>query len=145
MKFTTSASQRHFFLVFDRGDDVIDATRKLAREQHIGGGHFAAIGALERAVIAYWNPELHEYERIDVAEQVEVASLIGDVAVEGDETKIHAHVVLGRRDGSSLAGHLLEGAVFPTLEMHLVDLGQPLVRREDDETGLSLIDLGARP
>lgn len=145
MKFTRFTSQRPFFLVFDRGDDVLETVRELAREQGIRGGRFAAIGALQRAVIAYWNAELRKYEQIEIAEQVEVASLVGDITVEDGETKVHAHVVLGRRDGSSMAGHLLEGTVFPTLEMHLVDFGETLERHADEETGLSLIVVGERP
>lgn len=144
MKFAAFESQRPFFLVFDRGDEVLETTREFAREHRIRGGRFAAIGALERGVIAYWNRERRQYERIEVAEQVEVASLVGDITLDGDETNLHAHVVLGRRDGSSLAGHLLEGTVFPTLEMHLVDFGETLARREDEETGLSLIAIGAQ-
>ena len=139
MKFTTIASERPLFVVFDRGDEIIETLRGLARRERIRGGRFAAIGALRHAVIAYWNPESRKYEHIEVTEQVEVASLIGDVTLEGDDTKIHAHVVLGRRDGSTLAGHLIEGHVFPTLEMDLVAFGEPLARRHDAETELSLI------
>ena len=131
--------RRSFFLVFDGGDDVLDVIRRLARELGIRGAHFAAIGALQRCVVAYWNRDLREYEHIAVGEQVEVLSLIGDVAMEGDDIKIHAHIVLGRRDGSTVGGHLIEGTVFPTLEMHLSDFAGALERRADEETRLSLI------
>lgn len=144
MKAASVAAQRSYFLVFERGDDVLGTIRDFARQRGIRGGRFAAIGALQRGAIAFWNRERLEYERIEVEEQVEVASLIGDIAVEEGETRIHAHAVLGRRDGSSLAGHLLEGTVFPTLEMHLVDFGEPLERRRDPETGLSPIAIRER-
>lgn len=130
---------RPYFLVFDRGDEILATLRAFALEHGIRGGRFAAIGAIERGVVAYWDREAREYERIEVDEQVEVLALIGDVAVEGEETRIHAHATLGRRDGSTIGGHLLEGTVYPTLEMHLVDYGGPLERRKDDETRLSLI------
>lgn len=139
MKFRPFRAPRSLFLVFDRGDEVIATLRDFAREGSIRGGRFAAIGALRRATVAYWNPQSREYEHIDVGEQVEVLSIIGDVGVEGSETKIHAHAVLGRRDGSTVGGHLLEGVVFPTLEMHLVDYGEPLERVRDPEAELSLI------
>ena len=46
--------------------------------------------------------EKKDYERIPVREQTEVLALIGDIAVEGENTKkVHAHVVLGRRDGAA--------------------------------------------
>lgn len=142
MKFRPFPTPRSLFLVFDKGDEVIATLRRFAREGSIQGGRFAAIGALQRATVAYWNPESRKYERIEVDEQVEVLSILGDVTVKGGETKIHAHAVLGRRDGSAMGGHLLEGVVFPTVEMHFVDYGEPLERVRDPETELSLIRIG---
>jgi predicted DNA-binding protein with PD1-like motif len=131
--------QRRFFLVFDKGDDVLVTLRAFAEANAVRGASFFALGAFSSATIAYWNPATKEYEKIDVAEQVEVLSLTGNVGVDGAETKIHAHATLGRRDGSAIGGHVLAATVFPTLEMHLVDYGAAVVRGTDEETGLSLI------
>src|SRR5205814_9350423 len=60
---------------------------------------------------------LGKYRRIPVDEQCEVLSLIGDVAEGQDGPIVHAHVVLGLSDGTTRGGHLLEGLVFPTLEV----------------------------
>lgn len=141
MNSITFSHSRPLFLVFERGDDVLKVLRDFAREEGIRGGRFAGIGAFARAVVAYWNPATREYEKIGIDEQVEVLSLLGDITLEGDDTKLHAHAVLGRRDGSTIGGHLIEATVFPTLEMHLVDYGAPLERRHDEETKLSLIRL----
>jgi predicted DNA-binding protein with PD1-like motif len=54
---------------------------------------------------------------------------------------VHAHVVVGRSDGAALGGHLLGGAVDPTLEITLVEAPAILRRRTDPATGLALIDL----
>jgi predicted DNA-binding protein with PD1-like motif len=131
--------QRRFFLVFDKGDDVLSTLRAFAEAHAIRGASFIALGAFSSATIAYWNPATKEYEKIAVDEQVEVLSLAGNVGVDGAETKLHAHVTLGRRDGSAIGGHVLAATVFPTLEMHLVDYGAAVVRGTDEETGLSLI------
>jgi predicted DNA-binding protein with PD1-like motif len=75
-----------------------------------------------------------------VPEQVEVVSLVGDVALgEDGGPKVHAHAVLGRSDGSALGGHLLEARVRPTLEVILTELPGHLQRRHDRESGLGLI------
>lgn len=142
MKFTTFAEPRPFLLVFDKQDEVIGTLRRFAREQGIRGGRFAAIGALSRAVVAYWNPEKLGYEKVTFDEQVEVLALVGDVAREGDEVKIHGHIVLGRRDGSTVGGHLVQATVFPTVEMHFVDYGATVQRKKDAATKLSLIAIG---
>ncbi len=131
--------QRRFFLVFDKGDDVLATLRAFAKANAIRGASFLALGAFRSATIAYWHPATKKYEKIDIDEQVEVLSLVGNVGVDGAETKIHAHVTLSRRDGSAIGGHLLAATVFPTLEMHLVDYGAAVVRGKDEETGLSLI------
>jgi predicted DNA-binding protein with PD1-like motif len=77
-----------------------------------------------------------------VNEQVEVLSLIGDVALEGAHPKIHAHVVVGLRDGSARGGHLLEARVRPTLEVILTESPNYLTRKFDRESGLALISIG---
>jgi predicted DNA-binding protein with PD1-like motif len=50
-----------------------------------------------------------------VAEEVEVLSLLGDVADHDGQAEPHLHAVLGRQDGSAIGGHLLRGEVWPTL------------------------------
>jgi uncharacterized protein len=74
---------------------------------------------------------------------VEVLSLIGDVTIEQGTLEVHAHIVVGKQDGTAHGGHLLEGHVFPTLELILAESPQYLTRRRDIETGLALIDLKA--
>jgi uncharacterized protein len=56
---------------------------------------------------------------------------------------VHAHVVLGKPDGTAHGGRLIEAHVRPTLEVILVESPSFLQRRVDAETGLALIDLGA--
>jgi predicted DNA-binding protein with PD1-like motif len=77
-----------------------------------------------------------------VREQVEVVSLVGDVA-QGDkgEPKVHAHVVLGKSDGTAWPGHLLEARVRPTLELILTESPLHLQRQHDPASGLALIRL----
>lgn len=134
-------SIRTYFLVLDSGEEVMASLRKFAEEKGIRGGRFAALGAFERLTMAWWSWTEKEYERRNVDEQVEVLALVGDIAMEGDETRIHAHVTVGRRDGIAAGGHLIEGIVRPTLEVHVVDYGTTLHRKKDDVTKLSLIDL----
>ena len=131
--------QRRFLLVFDKGDDVLATLRAFAESHAIRGASFVALGAFRSATIAYWNPATKKYEKIEVREQVEVLSLAGNVGVDGAETKIHAHATLGRRDGSTIGGHLIAATVFPTLEMTVVVYDQSIVRGTDEPTGLSLI------
>ncbi len=134
---------RTFFLVLDRGEEVLTVVRAFAEKNAIRGGSFIAIGAFERVVIAWWSWTHKEYERREVEEQLEVLTLFGDIGVENGRAKVHAHVSLGRRDGIAVGGHLFEGLVRPTLEVQITDFGRPLVRVPHQETKLSLIALDA--
>jgi uncharacterized protein len=80
-----------------------------------------------------------------VKEQVELVSLIGDITLEENKSlgenkpMIHAHAVVGKRDGSTAGGHLLEAHVRPTLELILTESPVHLERKFDAESGLPLI------
>jgi predicted DNA-binding protein with PD1-like motif len=132
--------QKTWALIFDKGDEPIAELQRFARAERLSAAHFTALGAFSAATLGYFDRERRDYRRIEVAEQVEVLSLVGDVAVGDDGPKVHAHVVLGRADGSAHGGHLLEARVWPTLELVLIESPAHLRRRMDPASGLALID-----
>ncbi len=134
------AGQKTFALIFETGDEVVGTLTTFAREAKLAGSHFTAIGAFENVTVGYFDWERKDYQRIPLREQMEVVSLVGDIALmENGEPKVHAHVVLGREDGTARAGHLLEAHVRPTLELILTESPAHLQRRHDTESGLALI------
>ena len=136
-----SDGARTFALVFDIGDEVAEGIRGFAEEHGLHAAHFTAIGALQDVTLGYWEWETKRYHENPINEQVEVVSLIGNVALGPDDsTKLHAHIVVGKRDGSAHGGHLLRAHVRPTLEVVLVESPGYLRRRVDPRTGLALID-----
>jgi uncharacterized protein len=126
-------------LIFDAGDEVLTLLKDHARRTGIRAAHFTAIGAFQRAVLAYFDVEEKDYLEIPVDEQVEVTSLVGDIGTHQGDVVVHAHCVLGRRNGSAVTGHLLEGEVRPTLELFLTAFDTDLERAVDEATGLPLI------
>lgn len=130
-----------YALVFDRGDEVMEKLKTFANEHKLKAARFTAIGAFSQVELGFFDFSTKDYKRIPVNEQVEVLSLIGDVALYGDDSKVHAHVVVGRSDGTTMGGHLLEAVVHPTLELILEESPGYLQRRMDAETGLPLIDI----
>ena len=134
------AGQRTFVVVLDQGDEVTASLTQFAGREGLNGASLSAIGAFERAVLAYFDWEAKDYLHIGVDEQVEVATLLGDIGIDdAGKPALHMHVVLGRRDGSALAGHLKEGHVRPTLEVIVTESPAHLLRRLDEATGLTLI------
>jgi predicted DNA-binding protein with PD1-like motif len=130
-----------FALVFDKGDEPISELERFAREHGLTAASFTGIGAFEEVVLGYFDREQKEYEEIPLREQVEVLSLTGDVALADQGPAVHAHVVVGKRDGTAHGGHLLRARVWPTLEVVLTESPAELRKRHDAETGLALIDL----
>lgn len=142
-KLIDESAGKTFALVFDKDDEIIWTFRRFVNEEHILASHFTAVGALSNVVLGFFDPMKKQYKRIPINEQVEALSLIGDVTVDQGTIDVHAHIVVGKADGSAHGGHLLEGHVFPTLELILVETPSYLARRRDVETGLALIDLKA--
>lgn len=134
--------ERTFAIIFESGDEALSGLTRFAEEQNLAASRFTAIGAFSEVVLGYFDWDKKDYERIPVNEQVEVLSLIGDVALDGTRPKVHAHVVLGFRDGSARGGHLLEARVRPTLEVILTESPGYLKRELDPESGLALIKIG---
>jgi predicted DNA-binding protein with PD1-like motif len=131
---------RVFAVVLASGEEVVQNLTLFANNHRLAASHFTAIGAFERAVVAYFDWESKRYSPIPIDEQVEVLSLAGDITLDGTAPKIHAHVVVGKHDGSAHGGHLMEGHVRPTLELVVTELPRHLHRRHDAESGLALID-----
>lgn len=141
-KILNDGEERTHALIFGTGDEAMSLLQRFCEEQGITAARFTAIGAFSQALLGYFNWETKEYDRIPVPEQVEALSLIGDVALQDGKPKIHAHAVLGRHDGSTRGGHLLEAHVRPTLEVLLIESPAYLRRRMDAESGLALIHIG---
>jgi uncharacterized protein len=135
-----SGGQRTFAVVLDSGEEAMECLQAFAKQQHISAAQITAIGAFENLVLKYfdWNSKKYLSNKVD--EQVEVASLVGDVAIApSGEPSLHLHLVVGRRDGTALAGHLGSGTVRPTLEVVVTESPTYLQKVKDPISGLALI------
>jgi predicted DNA-binding protein with PD1-like motif len=134
--------QRLWIAVLDPGEEVKETLVRFAARENIKAASFVALGAFERAVIAYFEWDKKEYKPIPIEHQVEVIVLTGDVVRdEQDRPDLHAHCVLGLPDGSTRGGHLLTGMVRPTLEVTVTETPAHLVRRKRPGLGIALIDI----
>jgi uncharacterized protein len=123
------------------GDDVLSSLGKFIREREIEAASVTAIGAFSDAQLGYFDWQTKAYKKIPVTEQVEVLSLLGDVAVAEDGPTLHLHAVLGKADGSTVGGHLMQAHVRPTLEVIFIQTPSYMRKRRDPETGLALLAL----
>jgi uncharacterized protein len=139
-KLINDGPQKTYVLVLSKGEEAVGAIEGFARKQGVAAAQITAIGALSDAVLGFFDWETKDYVKIPVHEQVEVVSFIGDVAIGPDgKPALHPHIVVSRRNGSALGGHLLEAHVRPTLEVVLTESPAHLRKRKDPESGLALI------
>jgi uncharacterized protein len=129
-----------FAVILETGEEVVSSLKSVAHEHHLAGSSFKAIGAFSAVELAWFNWETKQYQTaVKLDEQVELLSLIGDIALKDREPQIHAHVVVGLADGTTRGGHLLRATVRPTCELILTESPRHLVREIDPQSGLALI------
>jgi uncharacterized protein len=145
VKRLSTGTEPTFAVVFQDGDEPMAGLTAWAAEQRIRAARLTGIGGFRTVTLGFFDPAERGYHPIVVHQQVQVLSLIGDIAMGPAGPQVHAHAVVGRPDGSTLGGHLMTGSVWPTLEVLVTQSPAYLARRHDPAIGLGLIDLGAGP
>jgi len=129
-----------FVVILDTGDEILSSLKHFAQAEHLAGSSFKAIGALSSVELGWFNWQTKQYQTaVKLEEQVELLSLIGDIALKDLEPQVHAHLVIGRRDGTAHGGHLLNAIVRPTCEIVITERPKHLEKQLDPESGLALI------
>jgi uncharacterized protein len=135
-------SPKTFILVFEIGDELAEGLLQFAKQQKLSAASFKAVGALSAVRLGWFSWESKKYEpSVTLDEQVELLSLIGDVALKDGEPVVHAHAVIGRKDGTAHGGHLLKAHIRPTCEVVLTESPTHLQKFIDPQSGLALINL----
>jgi uncharacterized protein len=132
-----------FAIVFDKNDEVRKQLLEFANTNRFADAHLTAIGAFSEVKLGFFDRQQKTYKTIPVNEQVEVLSFSGNIVQKDSKPTLHAHVVVGKSDGTAHGGHFLEGRVWPTLEMIVSEMPVHLRRSHDEESGLALINLAA--
>jgi uncharacterized protein len=139
---SVNETPKTFVLVFNTNDELAQGLQRFASEQKLASASFKAIGALSSVKLGWLNWETKQYEpSVSLDEQVELLSLIGDVALKDGEPQVHAHAVVGKRDGTAHGGHLLQAHVRPTCELVLTESPAHPRKEFDPAAGIPLIKL----
>jgi uncharacterized protein len=127
-------------VILDTGEEILSSLKQFANDAHLAGSSFKAIGALSHVELGWFNWENKKYQTaVKLDEQVELLSLIGDIALQDGEPQVHAHLVVGRADGTAHGGHLLSAIVRPTCELVITENPRHLQKEIDPESGIALI------
>jgi len=134
---------RTFLIVLGKDDDLIAALYKFAQANHVKGASFSGLGAVGCSALGFFQKEKRAYKVIKIPQQLELASLTGNISLRGTKYVVHTHAVVSLDDGRALGGHVLYATAWPTVEIMLTETTAELQRQVDPETGLSLFDQAA--
>lgn len=109
-----------------RNEDVIDYLKKLAppEKTSLRTAVFSGIGALSNIEFGYYNPISKGYSKLQINEQIELTSMIGNITLskgqkKNKQTLIHCHATIAKKDGSVLGGHVFHAKANPFVELYI--------------------------
>jgi uncharacterized protein len=140
-----SNGQKDYAVVFKDGDEPYAGLTQFAAEHHIQSGHFTAIGGFHDARLAWFDEDKKMFRVIPIDAQVEVVSLVGDIALLDGKPLVHMHCVVAFPDGTTRGGHILGAHVSPLLEVFVTADPVTLVKKRDPARGLTVIDPSVTP
>ena len=108
---------RTFELVIERGENPCDVLVQVGAAYELGASRFTGFGGFAHVTLGYFDRMGHDFRKVRIESQVEVLSLIGDIAVRDGEHAVRINCVLGLRDGTTRGGRVLDASVLPTLEV----------------------------
>jgi predicted DNA-binding protein with PD1-like motif len=116
----TSGTAHVFDAIFSPGDEILSGLTDLAIEHNITSGYVTGLGGLSGALLAWGDPEIGAFKMIPVDEKCELISLLGHISLRDGKPYVHLHAVVGFKDGSTKAGHVMEARVAPIAEISVV-------------------------
>ena len=125
----------------ERGEEIVSSLLACARQYGIHAASVSGIGAVDGAVLGFFNLETKAYRENTFAEPLEVLSVTGNLSVRDGAPHAHLHASLGRESGEAIGGHLVSATVSATAELFLQPLNGTLIRTFSEETGLNLLKL----
>lgn len=130
-----------FLIVLEMGEEVINSLTNFSKEYKINFGSFQAIGAVSFAAIGNYEVDKKTYHWKDFKGNLEVTSLLGNIASLDGKIVIHTHINISDENFNCFGGHLKEALVSGTLEV-VVEVNDELIERKfNDEIGLNLLDI----
>jgi predicted DNA-binding protein with PD1-like motif len=130
-----------FFVVLDKGEEIVATLTAFAREQKIEGGGLAAIGALEDPTLGFYDLGTKTYDQSLFKGEFELVALNGNISLVDGEPFVHCHATLGKPDYSLIGGHLFSGTVAVTAEVHVRVFDEAMKREKNAAIGLNLLAL----
>lgn len=129
-----------YILSIENHSSIIEALTDFVIRNRIPAGEIHGIGAVSEATLRFFDPESKQYADKTFREQLEVTNLSGNISEADGKPLLHLHVTLGRKDYTSLAGHLLDARIRGAGEFFIYPLNSRLIKRKNAAVGLYFYD-----
>lgn len=133
--------QNGYLLRLEKGEEIIKELINFTKDQNLTSGFVSAIGAVASAELGFYHIDKKEYSWEKYEQNLEIASLTGNIAFSENDVIIHLHGVFADEKTNCFGGHLREAKVGATCEVFITELGEKITRSFSDEIGLKLMDL----
>ena len=123
----------------EKGEEILSSLTTFCRYFHLHFGEISGIGAVQQAEIGWFDPIHQRYSIKSIQENLEITTLIGNLAIKENEPFFHLHVTLSNAAFELLGGHLHKAIVSVTGEFILKTYNSQGLNRElEYSTGLYL-------
>ena len=139
MKYRKIAST--YVVRIDRGEEIISQLKKVCEENQIRLGRISGIGAVNKAVVGFFDSQEKKYHSRLLSGDHEITSLLGNITTMDQSIYLHCHINLADAGQQTFSGHLNEGWVSATCEVIIEQFDGEINRRYDETSGLNLLDL----
>ncbi len=128
-----------FLARLPKGSDLLESITNEFRSRSVKKGCFSLIGALDKAVMGFYDPVARVYNYREFAGPLEIVACIGNVSEKDGEIFVHAHIVISGEDFLCYGGHLAAGCPIFAAELSATQIQGAVPKRDfDDPTGLFL-------
>lgn len=130
-----------FLLRLEKGEEIGSKIIEFAKTQNIGSSFIHALGAVSALELGYYHLDKKDYSWKVFNEDLEIASLTGNISMVDNEPFVHMHGVFANESLITFGGHIKRAEVGATCEVYLVNFDMDISRKFDEEIGLKLLDL----
>jgi uncharacterized protein len=138
-KFKETNKDRVFAGKIEFGKDLLKELTDFCTDNKIESGRIEAVGAVQKARIAFYDQEKRSYNFLTFDSSLEITNLNGNISMKDGGPFVHAHITLADAAGKAYGGHLAPGTIVFACEFIIETFkGAVFERHPDKETGLSL-------
>ena len=122
---------RTYRINMTKGDEIMSGLTDFAEQYHIRNAHFTAIGAINKGLFGWSDPERGlGQKKIELNQEAEIVSLLGSIELDAQgRVNVHGHGAVALSDGSVRGGHFWEAHVSIIAEVFVTeDEGAPAAK-----------------